>query len=264
MNNRDIETIFHITKLKLLEVAPLIPFLYDRDGINTIDVGGNTGIWCEAFLEVFGEKTQNYHVFEPMPGNIDRFDARLQNHLAKARDRVVLNQNCVGATEGEVEINYDKDVTTLASVLVKEINVGGRLVKNSNVMKVEQVTIDGYLTESGLEKVDILKIDVEGYEWDVLQGAQRSMEAGKIDNVYFEFGRHQEVLGQSFKQFFELFMDLGWKFYRQEVGRNYFGLNQISKYGRQFEDKSSMWMMLASKRGPSSAYRGPRVVGAIN
>lgn len=263
LSPREIESTFHITKLKLLEVGPLVPFLWGRNEINCIDVGGNTGLWFEAFQDVFGQRVSKYTAYEPMPGNLQRFSARLQNAM-RIQSKVDLIEACVGDSTGEVTINFNAEVTTLASAAIKESNVGGRVVSNHMSRKVRQVTIDDELKRLSFPKVDLIKIDVEGYEWAVIKGAERSLEASAIDNVYFEFGQHQAVVGQNFQQFFEYFKGRGFSIYKQSVGRNYFGLNEIRSYSDDLEDLSSMHMILASRFGPSGEYSGPRVVGRIN
>ena len=106
-----------------------------------------------------------------------------------------------------------------------------------------------------------MKVDTEGYEWDVIAGMTGAIDDGLVDNVFFEFGGHQGHLGQSFRQFWDYFDSRSRRLFQQTVSRNYFGLNEITAYDERLEDFSSMWMILASRVGPSEGYRGPRVVG---
>jgi FkbM family methyltransferase len=255
---RLVEKSFHVTKLKLLEVFPLYPFLYGRDGVRVVEVGGNVGLWCEAFWDVFGDRIADYHAFEPMPANLARFEERLRDHMPDAK--VVLHPQCVGDTTGTVTIHYDNPVTTLASVPVEKMEFRGNVIDNRHSMAVPQVRLD----DAADGHVDLVKIDTEGYEWNVLHGAEGLIRDGLIDNIYFEFGAHQGHLGQSFRQFFDFLTGYGYRIFRQTVSRNYFGLNEIRRCGEQFEDFSSMWMILASRTGVPDDYQGPRVVGRIN
>jgi FkbM family methyltransferase len=255
---RIIEKSFHINKLALLEVAPLYPFLYGRERLDVIELGGNVGLWCEAFHDVFGHRVGSYVSYEPMPGNVARFRRRLQEHMGGARVNLV--QKCVGSEKGEVTLHYDKEVTTLASVVVPYIEFRKLVIDNKYSRRVPQVRLDDEVTGH----VDLVKVDTEGYEWDVLQGARGVIDSELVDNVYFEFGAHQGHLGQSFQQFFDFFAERGWKVFRQTVSRNYFGLNEVRRYEERLEDFSSMWMILASRLGIPDDYRGPRVFGRFN
>jgi FkbM family methyltransferase len=44
--------------------------------------------------------------------------------------------------------------------------------KTGNVEEVECATLDRFLTDQGIERVDILKLDVEGSEWEILKNSQ--------------------------------------------------------------------------------------------
>jgi FkbM family methyltransferase len=48
-------------------------------------------------------------------------------------------------------------------------------------------TLDSWCATRGLEKIDFLKIDAEGFDLDVLRGSTRLLEASMIDLVMFEF-----------------------------------------------------------------------------
>lgn len=260
--SRSIEKGFHLPKLTLLEVFPLYPFLYGNSAISVIDVGANIGLWCEAFHGIFTHQISRYIAYEPMPRNAEALRSRVTTYLAESNIEVI--QACAGEFNGTVPIHFDRDLTTLASVVVSRLerNDGAVVVDNKHTRIVRQQKLD----EAIEEPVNLLKIDTEGYEWEVIHGAIQSIDEGMIDNVFFEFGMHQRYRRQHFKQFFDLFQGRGWHIYRQTVSRNYFGLNEIRHYPQHLEDEfaSTMSMILASRSGPNPRYRGPRVTGRIN
>jgi hypothetical protein len=49
-------------------------------------------------------------------------------------------------------------------------------------------TVDEVCSTEGIERIDFLKIDTEGYEMDVLLGAADMLERNRIDAIQFEFG----------------------------------------------------------------------------
>lgn len=113
-------------------------------------------------------------------------------------------------------------------------------------------------------RVNLIKIDAEGREWDIIQGSKGVIEAGFADCIYYEFGPLQKRLNQPFLVFHDFFTSRGYRMYRQTISRKYFGLNEIRTYSPAFEDYSSQWMILASKHSPSPNYHGPRITGRIN
>lgn len=55
-----------------------------------------------------------------------------------------------------------------------------------NLLTVEARTLDAVVEAEGLSRVDVIKIDVEGFEWPVLQGAERTLRRFK-PHVVFEY-----------------------------------------------------------------------------
>lgn len=60
--------------------------------------------------------------------------------------------------------------------------------ENSKLEDIEVQTIDYVINELKTAKIDLLKIDVEGYEIQVLEGACKSLSEKKIDFIYLETG----------------------------------------------------------------------------
>lgn len=62
-------------------------------------------------------------------------------------------------------------------------------------LEVPVVRLDGYLDDHGVERVDVLKLDVEGHEFDALRGAEQSLRSGRIRAVTLEaMDEHGDVV----------------------------------------------------------------------
>jgi FkbM family methyltransferase len=104
---------------------------------------------------------------------------------------------------------------------------------NIEIDKTEEInltTIDSFCVSNGIENIDFLKIDVEGHELNVLQGAKRMIENEKIRFIQFEFGGCNIDSRTFFQDFFYLLNDK-YKIYR--VFRN--GLIPIVRYSETNE-----------------------------
>lgn len=64
-------------------------------------------------------------------------------------------------------------------------------------MEVNTTTLDEVLNDLKWEKIDLLKLDLEGFDHNALLGARTALEEGKISVIQFEVTRNWEVSGSS-------------------------------------------------------------------
>ncbi|HEV7416276.1 MAG TPA: FkbM family methyltransferase, partial [Tianweitania sediminis] len=63
-------------------------------------------------------------------------------------------------------------------------------------------TLDGFVSAAGLQKIDFIKIDVEGFEMNVLRGGREAIQRFRPSIIMeFDYDRHGEQSGE-FAQFF--------------------------------------------------------------
>jgi hypothetical protein len=74
----------------------------------------------------------------------------------------IVNNVAVGSRAGTVELRVDRDAV-MASTIPWERAVSSRTL--------QLVTLDDYVRDRGIDRVAVLKIDTEGMELDVLDGA---------------------------------------------------------------------------------------------
>ena len=157
-------------------------FLLDQlaglDMRTVLDVGANAGSYAEACLSRFPHAT--VHAFEIAPAIFQKLQAKLAGS-----GRLVLNGFGLSDHDGQIELNYSPGQDTLSSMIgaITTIHDVGWQQCTAEIR-----TGDGYLRDSGIETVDLLKIDVEGAEHLVLQGFAGALQAGRIAAIQFEFG----------------------------------------------------------------------------
>lgn len=132
-----------------------------------LDIGANIG--CTSIL--FGSVAQRVFSFEPSPSTF----AFLQKNLAASGlKNVELINRGLGSSDGSFELTFSPQ------------NRSGGFVSNqvtaSEGHRVETITIvngDRFLAEHGVSHVDFIKIDVEGFEREVLTGLSATIARDK-------------------------------------------------------------------------------------
>ena len=140
-------------------------------GAVVVDVGANIGIYSE-FLSRYVGPTGVVHSFEPSPDNFNRLSAATRN-LSNVR----LTQAVVGERSGECKL-YVSD----------KLNVDHRAYKTDDlrrVVPIEMIALDDYFKAG--QRVDLVKMDIQGYELHALRGAQRVVQENSDINLLLEF-----------------------------------------------------------------------------
>jgi len=119
-------------------------------------------------------------------------------------------------------------------------NACSSLSKRSEIrdVKKEQVkvkTLDKICEDEGIDDIDLIKIDAEGYDLHVIKGAKSMIENRKIKIVMFEYSNAWVHSGTSLAAAFDYFEDKEYELFRLFNGF----INQL-KYGVQYEQKSFM------------------------
>ena len=136
-----------------------------------LDVGANAG----SFAVTIGRTRPGatVHAFEPVPRTFDILKANLaRNGVANVR----AHNSAVGNTAGAVVMTG-----AVTGSAVNYVLVGG-----GQGVTVPCAVLDQFLADHGIDTVDFLKIDVEGYEPKVLQGLSGTLAAGRVRRLLIE------------------------------------------------------------------------------
>jgi FkbM family methyltransferase len=161
---------YEVLELELLE-------LLLQPGMTVVDVGANVGIHT-AIAARSVAPTGRVYGFEPVPEN---FDILVRNLARNQISNVVVEQRAVGSAVGQSTIYLEDRSIGTHSLLRNE---------NSNLAKslsVPVTTLDSYFANEMPDVVNLLKIDVEGYEPNVLRGATTLL--GRTDHLLIEYNR---------------------------------------------------------------------------
>ena len=170
-----------------------------------VDVGANAGQWLSAFM-VFAN-VRRLEAFEPNPEAFlelkrlldNRPGARLHN-FALGDEHTTLNLNVM-------QNSFLSSALPATEVIRREYPTGARVIKQ---VPVKVFPLDQVLSEE--IPIDLIKIDVQGFEHPVLRGARKALQRTRAVLIETNFVSHYEGDG-SFGTLFSHLDELGFDFW---------------------------------------------------
>ena len=147
-----------------------------------LDIGANKGDFTRVLLE---ETDSKVIAFEPLPF---KFEEMVQN-LSKFQDRCTLINKGVGAKTETLTIHYNEERSEHASFSQEVKNV--EYVVNSNTLDIGVTSLDDFCKLNQIVEIDFIKIDTEGFEKEVFEGAQEIFKTVKPKFIQIEYNWHQ-------------------------------------------------------------------------
>lgn len=150
---------------------------FARDAKMVFDVGANAGIYSLAALDA--QPRAEVHAFEPTPEIAARLRRTAElNGLAG----LVVHEAAVSNYDGQAILRFCEPAdggNEGMNFIVRDRNEDG-------VLRVPAVRLDTVCAERGIDRVDLVKLDVQGSEADALEGAAGLLARGAIGVVFME------------------------------------------------------------------------------
>jgi len=145
-----------------------------------IDAGAHDGHFVDFLLDHLRQPA--IHAFEPAPEPFARLQAR-----HGGTPGVKLVNAGLGSEAGKIEFNiYDNQtLNSFLPMLPSGTSTLGS-PKLIETLSVPVHSLDSYAESAGLVKIDLLKIDTQGYELQILRGASRLFASGSVESVLVE------------------------------------------------------------------------------
>ena len=165
-----------------------------------IDVGANLGEWTLCMLAAAREADLSVcvHAFEPVPVVHEELSRRIASDADGGS--VLCIQKCLGSQTGTAEMQLADGLAGSHS-LVKKADGG-------QTLEVPVTTIEEHCSEAGVEHVDLLKIDAEGFDFEIILGAVSLLREGRVGVLQFEYNHCWVESRRFLKDVFELASEL--------------------------------------------------------
>ena len=199
-------TIFFLNFFDSIHKKKIINFFY-RNKINLeyiIDVGAHHGETINLFLKYF--KPKKIYSFEASPQNfiiLKKNYNKLDQNLKKIVqiENIALGKNnriqSFNQTHESSSSTFNKINTKSNYFSRKKFFLGFSQDKDFfKKIELKMISLDSYFLEYNLNKIDLIKIDTEGFEYEVLQGLQKNMK--NVNYILFEH-HYDDMIKKNYK-----------------------------------------------------------------
>jgi FkbM family methyltransferase len=155
----------------------------DTQEIKLIDVGANRGAFYNDLTLVFKSARMNVLLIEPIPDCYNELKDRFSNN----KNVIILKEAVSNIIETrDFFINQFDETSSLLKIKNNIRELEGVDTKQNQVLNVTTNTLDNIVSEQKIKwgKIDLLKIDVQGFEDKVLLGGTETLK--KTDFIWIE------------------------------------------------------------------------------
>ena len=151
------------------------------------DLGGNRGQWTVLARSVF--PAVEIHAFEPLPDHCTDYAAR-----TRSLPHVHLHPVALGAAAAELEMDLTTFSDSASLLAPTAVMAETYAVHSGRKVRVPVVRLDDWVAQHGLPLPDLLKLDLQGYELQALQGAPHCLRHARA--VVLELSFREYYAGQ--------------------------------------------------------------------
>ena len=115
--------------------------------------------------------------------------------------KIIIENIALGSSDKKIKIKHfnESSSSTINKINIdsnyfkkkKKFLYGSEVSKYYKEFKIKQITLDNYLKLKGINKVDFIKIDTEGYEFEILNGLKKNIKHVKV--ILFEHHYHDMI-----------------------------------------------------------------------
>jgi len=224
-------------------------FLRDRPRAVVFDVGANVGDYTDWLLAAMGERAEIW-ALEPSPSAFEVLQSRLDG-----RAEVRLRNVGLSDTERGALLHSPGPAAKLASLHDQTPRLARHQMSVELRETVQLTTLDRFCASERIGHIDFLKIDAEGHETRVLDGARQMIDAGAVDVIQFEIGA-ANLVSRSFLR--DLFDRLEHRYVINRILRD--GFRHVPNYRESHEvfKRATNYLAIARRLAPVRSERPRR------
>ena len=175
------------------------------DGV-ALDIGAHHGKYTTDLAQIF----KHVYAFEPHPENLIQLRKRIKT---KAHPNITVIEKAIAIESGKGKLytaRSNKGGHSIARIVAEKEKWGHKV---SEFLDVEFISLDDFIEQNSvaMEKLEFIKMDIEGAEAFVFQGATKTLQDFKLD-IMLETHQTYEM-----HPLYEFFTDAGYTWYNSKM-----------------------------------------------
>ena len=174
------------------------------------DVGAHVGKMTKRYRNIFPDA--EIYAFEPIPECFNQI-----RELSKSDGKIHIYQTALSNQSGDKDFYIYKNSASSSLLLSTEEGRrkwGNGALEIQSQITVQCNTLDGFCDTNNIDKIHLLKLDIQGAEFEVLTGAEGLLRSGSVDIIFTEIsilksytnqGGFHEILSTLNEHGFELY-----------------------------------------------------------
>lgn len=138
-----------------------------------MDIGASYGLWSLLLAKRFPDR--QIYAFEPNPYVVPYLKANIERNAAKSVD---VYPYAVSAKSGEVFFEAKCTGSYTSHMILRNVT--------KTAVRAPSFSIDDFVCSNEIDQIAFIKIDVEGFETEVLRGAEKCLREKNIRIIYME------------------------------------------------------------------------------
>ena len=161
------------------------------------DIGANTGSYAILCQKI--NSNAKIFCFEPHPKNFAILEKKVNDNNQIYPINLALSNSSSSVDLYDYADNLNSRHASLYQDVIETVK------KEASIkFEIKTSTIDEIITKYKIEKIHLIKIDVEGHDLRVIQGAEQALEKNIINAIQFEFTKNKSTVRVFMKDFFDL------------------------------------------------------------
>jgi FkbM family methyltransferase len=150
-----------------------------KSGMVVFDIGANIGMYSLLLSNLVGEKGTVY-AFEPDP---DTFLMLNENIKLSKKNNIIPVKAALSSENSFATLNKPSINSGDAFNYIKILDTKS---DETNLNLIETITLDDFIASNNINKIDFMKIDIEGAEFLCLQGAKKLLKSNNAPSIVCE------------------------------------------------------------------------------